>query len=180
MTSTGGGNPQQQLLQHQVAMAHIHSGAYSHHPHHQLPQHHHSAHAHNMAAVISQGNYISVPQMAVSSQAFSTQPGASTFVSMPMATVIQHRMASASQQGSAAHQRLGASPACAVSTSTNFATNFYIQTQHAIQHQHQFAVHMSSTTAAATSSASATAILEKMVYGLPIQLTTEKQVDVYS
>lgn len=65
--------------------------------------------------------------MAVSSQAFSAQPGSGgTYVSVPMTTVIQHRMAT--QQGVGAHQRLGPSPACAVSTATNFATNFYIQT----------------------------------------------------
>lgn len=90
-----------------------------------------------MAAVISsQGNYIGVPQMTVSSQAFSTQPGSGgTYVSVPMTTVIQHRMAT--QQGVGAHQRLGPSPACAVSTATNFATNFYIQTAAAsMSHPH--------------------------------------------
>lgn len=90
-----------------------------------------------MAAVISsQGNYIGVPQMAVSSQAFSAQPGSGgTYVSVPMTTVIQHRMAT--QQGVGAHQRLGPSPACAVSTATNFATNFYIQTAAAsMSHPH--------------------------------------------
>lgn len=117
---------QQQLqahLPHQVAM---HQG-YGHH--HQLaasPMHQHAHHPHHHS-VISQGNYIPVPQIAVSSQAFSAQ-GASTYVTVPaMTTVIQHRI---NQQGGVSalgglqsHQKLGASPACAVTS----GTNFYIQ-----------------------------------------------------
>ncbi|KAF5306278.1 hypothetical protein FQA39_LY08976 [Lamprigera yunnana] len=115
---------QQQLqahLQHHAmhqGYAHPHqlgASAMHQHPHH---PHHHS--------VISQGNYIPVPQIAVSSQAFSAQ-GASTYVSVPaMTTVIQHRM-SAQQSGlgnlASSHQKLGPSPACAVSS----GGNFYIQ-----------------------------------------------------
>ncbi|KRT82696.1 PHD finger motif containing protein [Oryctes borbonicus] len=95
-------------LQHQVA---LHQG-YGH-PH-QLPtgsMHQHSHHAAHHS-VISQGNYIPVPQMTVSSQPFSAQ-GASTYVTVPtMTTVIQHRPPS--------HQKLGPSAACAVTTGTNF------------------------------------------------------------
>ncbi|KAI4456182.1 hypothetical protein MML48_8g00008223 [Holotrichia oblita] len=101
---------QQQLqahLQHQVA---LHQG----YGHHQIPSgsmHQHSHHAAHHS-VISQGNYIPVPQMAVSSQPFSAQ-GASTYVTVPtMTTVIQHRQPS--------HQKLGPSAACAVTTGTNF------------------------------------------------------------
>lgn len=75
-------------LQHQVAM----HQSYGHH--HQLAPHPHNTHHHH--AVITQGNYIPVPQMAVSSQAFPAQ-AASTYVSVPMTTVIQHRMGA--QQG---------------------------------------------------------------------------------
>lgn len=101
---------QQQLqahLQHQVA---LHQG----YGHHQIPSgsmHQHSHHAAHHS-VISQGNYIPVPQMAVSSQPFSAQ-GASTYVTVPtVTTVIQHRQPS--------HQKLGPSAACAVTTGTNF------------------------------------------------------------
>lgn len=96
-------------LQHQVAALHQSYG----HPH-QLPtgsMHQHTHHAPHHS-VISQGNYIPVPQMAVSSQPFSAQ-GASTYVTVPtMTTVIQHRQPS--------HQKLGPSAACAVTTGTNF------------------------------------------------------------
>lgn len=103
---------QQQLqahLQHQVAALHQGYG----HPHQlstsSMHQHTHHAPHHS---VISQGNYIPVPQMAVSSQPFSAQ-GASTYVTVPtMTTVIQHRQPS--------HQKLGPSAACAVTTGTNF------------------------------------------------------------
>lgn len=115
---------QQQLqahIPHQVAM---HQG-YGHH--HQLgasAMHQHAHHPHHHS-VISQGNYISVPQMAVTSQAFSAQ-GASTYVSVPMTTVIQHRI-NAQQSGvgsmGSTHQKLGASAACAVTS----GANFYIQ-----------------------------------------------------
>lgn len=117
---------QQQLqahLPHQVAM---HQG-YGHH--HQLgasPMHQHAHHPHHHS-VISQGNYIPVPQIAVSSQTFSAQ-GASTYVTVPaMTTVIQHRL-NAQQSGGlgglgSSHQKLSASPACAVTS----GTNFYIQ-----------------------------------------------------
>lgn len=102
----------------------MHQG-YGHHP--QLgasAMHQHAHHPHHHS-VISQGNYISVPQMAVTSQAFSAQ-GASTYVSVPMTTVIQHRI-NAQQSGvgslgsmGSTHQKLGASAACAVTSGANF------------------------------------------------------------
>lgn len=110
-------------LQHQVAMQ-----SYGHH--HQLsasPMHQHPHHHPHPHSVISQGNYIPVPQMAVSSQAFTAQ-GGNTYVSVPaMTTVIQHRMntpqSAVSALGSlSAHQKLVHSPACAVTTG-----NLYIQ-----------------------------------------------------
>lgn len=57
------------------------------------PVHQHSHHAHHHS-VISQGNYIPV---AVTTQAFPSQ-ATSTYVNVPMTTVIQHRM-SAQQSG---------------------------------------------------------------------------------
>lgn len=62
--------------------------------------------------------------MAVSSQAFTAQ-GASTYVSVPaMTTVIQHRLnAQQGGVGALGHQKLAASPACAVTS----GANFYIQ-----------------------------------------------------
>ncbi|KAK5641459.1 hypothetical protein RI129_010006 [Pyrocoelia pectoralis] len=114
-------NQQQHHAMHQ-GYGHPHqlgATAMHQHPHH---PHHHS--------VISQGNYIPVPQMTVSSQAFSPQ-APSTYVSVPaMTTVIQHRMSA--QQGGlsslgsstlSSHQKIGASPACAVTS----GGNFYIQ-----------------------------------------------------
>ncbi|KAK4873761.1 hypothetical protein RN001_013121 [Aquatica leii] len=116
---------QQQQLQAHLQHHAMHQG-YGH-PHQlgatAMHQHPHHPHHHS---VISQGNYIPVPQMAVSSQAFSAQAG-STYVSVPaMTTVIQHRMSA--QQGGlgslgSSHQKLGPSPACAVTS----GGNFYIQ-----------------------------------------------------
>lgn len=124
---------QQQQQQHQIQAMHqaMHQG-YSH-PHQlsaataAMHQHPHHPHHHS---VISQ---YPVPQMTVTTQAFSPQ-GANTFVSVPpMTTVIQHRMSS--QQGGVAalgglgpstlssHQKIGSSPACAVTS----GGNFYIQ-----------------------------------------------------
>ncbi|XP_044253768.1 histone acetyltransferase KAT6A isoform X1 [Tribolium madens] len=101
---------QQHHMHHQVAM----HQSYTHHA--QLgasPMHQHPHHPHH--SVINSGNYIPV---AVSTQGFPAQ-GTSTYVSVPMTTVIQHRM-SAQQT----HQKLAPSPSCAVTT----GTNFYIQT----------------------------------------------------
>lgn len=53
------------------------------------PVHQHPHHAHHHS-VISQGNYIPV---AVSTQAFPSQ-ATSSYVNVPMTTVIQHRMSS--------------------------------------------------------------------------------------
>lgn len=140
--------PQQQsaVSQQQQQQQHTHVGSHQHHQlqahlqHAAMAAHTHQTYGHlgtasmhhatsiHPHAVISQGNYISMPQMAVSSQGFQGQ-GASTYVSVPMSSVIQHRM---SNQGSiptaqhplpSPHQRHGSSPSCAVST----ATNFYIQ-----------------------------------------------------
>ncbi|XP_063903929.1 histone acetyltransferase KAT6A isoform X2 [Zophobas morio] len=105
---------QQHHMHHQVAM----HQSYSHHP--QLsasPMHHNPHHPHH--SVINSGNYIPV---AVSTQGFPAQ-GTSTYVSVPMTTVIQHRM-SAQQSLGATHQKLAPSPSCAVTS----GTNFYIQT----------------------------------------------------
>lgn len=113
---------QQQLQQHlhqQVAAAAVHQG-YSH----QLAtsaMHQHAHHGHH--SVISQANYIPV----ATTQGFSGQ-STSTYVNVPMTTVIQHRM---TQQGGISplsslgpgHQNLSASPSCAVTT----GTSFYIQ-----------------------------------------------------
>ncbi|KAJ8935110.1 hypothetical protein NQ314_013006 [Rhamnusium bicolor] len=106
-------------LHHQVA---VHQGYQ-----YQLgasPVHQHPHHAHHHS-VISQGNYIPV---AVSTQAFPSQ-ATSTYVNVPMTTVIQHRM-SAQQSGvsplstlGTSHQKLAPSPSCAVTS----GTNFYIQ-----------------------------------------------------
>ncbi|KAJ8970520.1 hypothetical protein NQ317_007514 [Molorchus minor] len=67
-------------LHHQV----VHQG-YQYQLGASMPQHPHHAHHHS---VISQGNYIPV---AVTTQAFPSQ-AASTYVNVPMTTVIQHRM----------------------------------------------------------------------------------------
>lgn len=113
---------QQQLHQHlqqQVAAAAVHQG-YSH----QLAataMHQHAHHGHH--SVISQANYIPV----ATTQTFSGQ-SSSSYVNVPMTTVIQHRM---TQQGGisplstlgSGHQNLAASPSCAVTTAS-----FYIQT----------------------------------------------------
>uniref|UniRef100_A0A1Y1N3P4 histone acetyltransferase n=2 Tax=Photinus pyralis TaxID=7054 RepID=A0A1Y1N3P4_PHOPY len=120
---------QQQQLQAHLQHHAMHQG-YGH-PHQlgasAMHQHPHHPHHHS---VISQGNYIPVPQMTVSSQAFSPQ-APSTYVSVPaMTTVIQHRM-SAQQSGLSSlgssslnsHQKIGPSPACAVTS----GGNFYIQ-----------------------------------------------------
>lgn len=74
----------------------LQQAGYSHH--HPSMQHHHSPHN-----IISQANYMSMPQP-------------SSYVSVPMNTVIQHHMAQ--QSAALGHQR------CSVST----PTNFYIQT----------------------------------------------------
>lgn len=118
MASTIPQAAQQQPPPQQLSLQAIHQTAY--HPHH-----------HNI--ISSQANYISVPQMAVSSQAF--QPSAAgTFVSMPMTTVIQHRVAAAQQgAGVAAHRP---APACSVTAPANFTTNFYVQTPAAHPHSH--------------------------------------------
>ncbi|RZC35805.1 histone acetyltransferase KAT6B [Asbolus verrucosus] len=105
---------QHHAMHHQVAM----HQSYSHHP--QLgtsAMHQHPHHPHH--SVINSGNYIPV---AVSTQGFPAQ-GTSTYVSVPMTTVIQHRM-SAQQSLGPTHQKLAPSPSCAVTT----GTNFYIQT----------------------------------------------------
>jgi histone acetyltransferase MYST4 len=104
---------QHHAMHHQVAM----HQSYSHHP--QLgasAMHQHPHHPHH--SVINSGNYIPV---AVSTQGFPAQ-GTSTYVTVPMTTVIQHRM-SAQQSLGATHQKLAPSPSCAVTT----GTNFYIQ-----------------------------------------------------
>ncbi|XP_060523220.1 histone acetyltransferase KAT6A-like isoform X2 [Cylas formicarius] len=107
----------QQHLHHQVAA--VHQG----YAHHQLapapPMHQHPHHAHH--SVISQANYIPV----ASTQAFPSQTN-STYVNVPMTTVIQHRM-SAQQSGVSplGHQKLAPSPSCAVTTGP---PSFYIQT----------------------------------------------------
>ncbi|KAH1025607.1 histone acetyltransferase KAT6B isoform X1 [Dendroctonus ponderosae] len=109
----------QQHLQQQVAAAAVHQG-YSH----QLAataMHQHAHHGHH--SVISQANYIPV----ATTQTFSGQ-SSSSYVNVPMTTVIQHRMA---QQGGisplstlgSGHQNLAVSPSCAVTTAS-----FYIQT----------------------------------------------------
>lgn len=142
-------SPQQgSVSQQQQQQQHSHVGSHQHHQqlqahlqHAAMAAHTHQTYGHlgtasmhhatsiHPHAVISQGNYISMPQMAVSSQGFPQGQGASTYVSVPMSSVIQHRM---SNQGSIStaqhplpspHQRHGSSPSCAVST----ATNFYIQ-----------------------------------------------------
>ncbi|GLH01563.1 LOW QUALITY PROTEIN: Histone acetyltransferase [Gryllus bimaculatus] len=77
-----------------------------------------------------EGNYISVPQMAVSSQAFSAQPGASTFVSMPMTTTAWRPPspgAGPAASGGGARRRLHPGALRRLHRH-NFATNFYIQT----------------------------------------------------
>lgn len=83
--------------------------------HHQQPYSHHHPHH----AVISQANYGIVPQM-----------GQTGTYSIPMATVIQHRMSAGTQQSP--NQRLGSSPSCSVST----PTNFYIQNIQTAMHPH--------------------------------------------
>ncbi|KAL1494960.1 hypothetical protein ABEB36_010459 [Hypothenemus hampei] len=126
--SSSAGNAQHQVMQHQhhqQLQQHLHQHqGYPHQlatsaMHHQHPHHgHHS--------VISQTNYIPV----ATTQGFSGQ-GSSTYVNVPMTTVIQHRMA---QQGGisplsglgSGHQNLAASPSCAVTT----GASFYIQTNH--------------------------------------------------
>ncbi|XP_065165530.1 histone acetyltransferase KAT6A isoform X2 [Atheta coriaria] len=91
----------------QQQQAHLHHAMHPgyQHPHHQLgaasamhQQHHHHQ--------ISQGNYIPVPQMAVSSQAFTAQVG-SPYVT----SVIPHRMSTPQS-----HQKTS----CAVTTGSNF------------------------------------------------------------
>lgn len=110
----------QQHLQQQVAAAAAHQ-SYSH----QLGTsavHQHPHHGHH--SVISQANYIPV---AASTQGFSAQ-STSTYVNVPMTTVIQHRMAQQSgisplSSLGTGHQNLSVSPSCAVTT----GASFYIQ-----------------------------------------------------
>ncbi|KAK9887773.1 hypothetical protein WA026_000088 [Henosepilachna vigintioctopunctata] len=103
-------------LHHQV----MHQG-YSHHPQlsaspmHQHPHHH---------SVISQSNYI--PVTASTAHQFPSQ-STSTYVNVPMTTVIQHHRMNPQQTAISAlaglggtHQKLSASPACAVTTGANF------------------------------------------------------------
>ncbi|XP_018321761.1 histone acetyltransferase KAT6B isoform X1 [Agrilus planipennis] len=130
-------NIQQQQQQQQQQLQAMHHAMQGYGHHHQLSasaMHQHAHHPHHHS-VISQSNYIPVPQMTVSSQAFTAQ-GPSTYVSMPaaMTTVIQHRMSA--QQNTvgplgglsaaatlSGHQKLSSSPSCAVTT----AGNFYVQ-----------------------------------------------------
>lgn len=89
--------------------------------------------------------------MSVTSQAFTGQ-GASTYVSVPMPTVIQHRMMapqSAVVPSIPTHQKIGSAPACAVTT----ATNFYIQAANAHPASHTLSG-MSTPTPTAISTAS--------------------------
>lgn len=85
--------------QHTTSMQHHSTQQLQPHLHHQVvhqgyqyqlgssPVHQHPHHAHHHS-VISQGNYIPVP---VSTQGFPSQ-ATSTYVNVPMTTVIQHRM----------------------------------------------------------------------------------------
>lgn len=91
-------NQHQLHLQHQVALHQSYAAA---------------AHSHHQAT-----NYI--PQMAVS-QGFPTAQGGSTYVSVPMNSVIQHRM-------NAQHQRLAAASSMSPGACAVTAANFYIQT----------------------------------------------------
>ncbi|PSN52347.1 hypothetical protein C0J52_18097, partial [Blattella germanica] len=86
----------------------------------------HSLHGYGQCDLdVSQLGLESPTSISSNDMASQNSPGGGTYVSVPMTTVIQHRMAT--QQGVGAHQRLGPSPACAVSTATNLAANFYIQ-----------------------------------------------------
>ncbi|XP_045478193.1 histone acetyltransferase KAT6B-like isoform X2 [Harmonia axyridis] len=111
--------PSHASLHHQV----MHQG-YGHHPQlsaspmHQHPHHH---------SVISQSNYIPVS----STHQFPSQSSTNTYVNVPMTTVIQHHRMNPQQTAISAlaglggtHQKLGGSPACAVTT----GANFFIQT----------------------------------------------------
>lgn len=89
--------------------------------HHQQPYSHHHP----------QSNYSLVPQM---------QTG--TYVGVPMATVIQHRMTPGSQPSP--NQRVGSSPSCSVPASTNF----YIQNIQPTMHPHAHTTTPSPTTCA--------------------------------
>ncbi|KAL3273212.1 hypothetical protein HHI36_014668 [Cryptolaemus montrouzieri] len=102
-------------LHHQV----MHQGYAHHSSMHQHPHHH---------PVISQSNYI--PVTASTTHQFPSQ-STSTYVNVPMTTVIQHHRMNPQQTAisalaglGSAHQKLGGSPACAVTT----GANFFIQT----------------------------------------------------
>ncbi|XP_066259743.1 histone acetyltransferase KAT6B isoform X5 [Euwallacea similis] len=128
--SPSGGNAQHSVMQHQhqqQLQQHLHqqvAAAHQGYPQHLAStamHHQHSHHGHH--SVISQANYIPV----ATTQGFSAQ-GSSTYVNVPMTSVIQHRMA---QQGgisplgtlTSGHQNLAASSNCAVTT----GASFYIQ-----------------------------------------------------
>ncbi|KAJ8948443.1 hypothetical protein NQ318_007966 [Aromia moschata] len=120
---------QQQQLQHMQASptTHHQSMQQQHHGAQQLQQHlHHQVAARAPGISVSPGRVV----VAASTQAFPSQ-ATSTYVNVPMTTVIQHRM-SAQQSGvsplgtlgAVSHQKLAPSPSCAVTS----GTNFYIQT----------------------------------------------------
>ncbi|KAF7279892.1 hypothetical protein GWI33_006626 [Rhynchophorus ferrugineus] len=112
----------QQQLQHlQQQVAAVHQG-YASHQLSATAMHQHPHHSHH--TVINQPNYIPT----VTTQGFSTQ-GSSTYVNVPMTTVIQHRMTQQSGISplstlGSTHQNLSASPSCAVTS----GASFYIQT----------------------------------------------------
>ncbi|CAH1978254.1 unnamed protein product [Acanthoscelides obtectus] len=132
--SPTGGMQQQHLSSSQQSQPHLHHQVVHQGYQYQLgtsPVHQHGHHPHHHS-VISQGNYIPVAT-AVSTQAFHTQPPpTSTYVNVPMTTVIQHRM-SAHQGAVAAAAKLSASsPSCAVTS----GASFYIQANPHHAHSH--------------------------------------------
>nr|CAI5860554.1 unnamed protein product [Callosobruchus analis] len=104
-----------QSYQYQLGTSPVHQ--HGHHPHHH--------------SVISQGNYIPVAAAVSSTQPFHTQPPpTSTYVNVPMTTVIQHRMSA--HQGAVA-KLAASSPSCAAVTS---GASFYIQANPHHSHSH--------------------------------------------
>ncbi|CAH1136158.1 unnamed protein product [Ceutorhynchus assimilis] len=113
---------QQQLQQHlHQQVAAVHQGYPQHLATSAMHQHHHGHHS-----VISQANYIP----SATTQGFAVAQNPSTYVNVPMTTVIQHRMTQ--QGGISPHQNLAPSPSCAVTT----GTSFYIQSNPHHTHSH--------------------------------------------
>ncbi|XP_030761511.1 uncharacterized protein LOC115886482 isoform X2 [Sitophilus oryzae] len=111
----------QHLHQQVAAAAAVHQG-YASHQLSASAMHQHAHHGH--PSVINQTNYIPT----VTTQGFATQ-SSSTYVNVPMSTVIHNRMTQQSGISplstlGSTHQNLTASPSCAVTS----AASFYIQT----------------------------------------------------